>query len=169
MLHILSASGRFSHLKTLLDDARIVFSHPVYNVTLIGNTFHIGVMGVLSYWGAKAAEAMFHMDGTDLWIGGMLLLTGTIGILSGGALLDKLGSGIANALYVGSFADLVCGLIMAPAFLLINSFAAFLFPFFICFTCMFLQMVPLARKSIKASLFSRLQYLQCLCGLFLYI
>ena len=130
-----------SHLRVLLEDARVIISHPVYNVTLIGNIVHIGVMGVLSYWGAKAAEAIFHMDGTDLWIGGMVLLTGIIGILSGGALLDHVGSGISNALYIGSYADAACAVAMIPAFLFIENFYAFLFPFFICFTCMFIQMV----------------------------
>ena len=133
--------GAVSALKTLWNDTCLIFSHPAYTVPVLGNCFHVGVLGVLSYWGAKIAEAMFHLDGTDLWIGGLVLLTGTIGILSGGAVVDRLGSSISTTLSFSCLSDLICAFVMAPSFLFIKKFEVFLLPFMVCFTCLFLSMV----------------------------
>lgn len=81
-----------SHLHLLWSQTKTVLSHRVYSIALVANTFHVGVLGVLSYWGAKAAKAMFHMRGTDIWIGGLVVMSGTIGSLSGGHLLDRIGT-----------------------------------------------------------------------------
>lgn len=81
-----------SHVRLLWNQTKTVLSHRVYFIALIANIFHVGVLGVLSYWGAKAAKAMFHMRGTDIWIGGLVVMSGTIGSLSGGHLLDRIGT-----------------------------------------------------------------------------
>eukprot|EP00210_Caulerpa_lentillifera_P003148 g3008.t1 len=131
-----------SHLSLLWNQTKAVLEHRVYFIALIANTVHVGVLGVLSYWGAKAAKAMFHMRGTDIWIGASVVFTGTIGSLSGGHLLDRIGSTIPNAMYISGWTDILAAFIMAPSFLFIKNFAAFYIPFLISFTLMFVNMAP---------------------------
>jgi len=76
-----------------------------------------------------------------LWISGTVFIGGTIGIISSGLILDKVGSSISNAFSMSLVADVLGGTVMIPMFLFINNFVVFLGVFCICFYCVFVQMV----------------------------
>ena len=60
------------------------------------------MIGAYSYLGPKAGSQVFHVPGeqADLKFGAVTVLTGIAGTLAGGFLLDKLGSGVRNALII---------------------------------------------------------------------
>lgn len=65
---------------------------------------YAGVIGAYSYLGPKAGSQVFNIPGekADLTFGAVTVLTGIFGTLAGGFLLDKIGSGVKNALIICS-------------------------------------------------------------------
>ena len=61
-----------------------------------------GVIGAYSFLGPKAGKAIFEIPGetADLVFGGVTVLTGVLGTLFGGIALDRMGSGVKNALII---------------------------------------------------------------------
>jgi hypothetical protein len=110
-----------------VDTARI-FKHPVWVLMVAGYTCYAAVIGVFAFWGPKAGKEIYDLKGTsaDLIFGGVTVVTGVIGGLGGGALLDWMGSTLRNA-------NLICvlanwgGLAMCLlAFLATRSFYLFI-------------------------------------------
>lgn len=62
----------------------------------------LGVIGAYSFLGPKAGRAIFDIPGetADLVFGGVTVLTGILGTLFGGIALDRMGSGVTNALII---------------------------------------------------------------------
>lgn len=60
------------------------------------------MLGAFAYVGPKSASGIFGVDGrtTDLAFGGVTVLTGILGTLVGGIALDRMGSGVRNALTI---------------------------------------------------------------------
>lgn len=61
-----------------------------------------GVIGAYAFLGPKAGAETFGVDGStaDYVFGGVTVVTGVFGTLVGGLILDRVGSSIANALYL---------------------------------------------------------------------
>lgn len=91
-----SIPSRFegSAIRLFLRHTRIVLSHPVYVITVAGYTVYTGVVGLVAFWGPKCAKALFVLDNADLLMGIMSSVTGVVGTLLGGVLLDRLGEHI---------------------------------------------------------------------------
>lgn len=60
------------------------------------------MIGAYSFLGPKAGKAIFDIPGetADLVFGGVTVLTGILGTLFGGIALDRMGSGVKNALII---------------------------------------------------------------------
>jgi hypothetical protein len=58
------------------------------------------VIGAYSFLGPKAGKAVFKISGetADITFGAVTVFTGIVGTLMGGIGLDKMGSGVTNAL-----------------------------------------------------------------------
>jgi len=63
-----------------------------------------GVIGAYSFLGPKAGKAVFSISGetADITFGAVTVFTGIVGTLMGGIALDKMGSGVTNALILCS-------------------------------------------------------------------
>jgi MFS transporter, Spinster family, sphingosine-1-phosphate transporter len=70
-----------------------VCRRPTYTLAILGNTLQTALLGMFAYWGPKAVTFMFHMqsDHADLIFGAVTVLSGIVGTLLGGLLLDALG------------------------------------------------------------------------------
>ncbi|MFS7920709.1 putative organic anion transporter polypeptide, major facilitator superfamily [Helianthus anomalus] len=55
------------------------------------------VIGAYSYWGPKAGYSIYHMTDADLLFGGITIVGGIVGTLTGGFVLDYMNSTIPNA------------------------------------------------------------------------
>eukprot|EP01025_Chloroclados_australasicus_P029842 TRINITY_DN29826_c0_g1_i1.p1 TRINITY_DN29826_c0_g1~~TRINITY_DN29826_c0_g1_i1.p1 ORF type:complete len:512 (+),score=48.85 TRINITY_DN29826_c0_g1_i1:188-1723(+) len=87
---------------TFLRDVRTLLSHSVYVMTTVGYTLLIGVLGVYSYWGPRAAKEAFDLSGTaaDTIVGLATVVTGIGGTILGGIVLDWKGATMFNAMIV---------------------------------------------------------------------
>ena len=63
-----------------------------------------GVLGAYAYWGPKAGAKVFYLDpeGADLKFGAVTVVTGVVGTILGGVVLDRVGSTMKNALSICS-------------------------------------------------------------------
>lgn len=103
----------------------------VYSLTILGNTMHTALLGMFAYWGPKGATLMFRMlaGQADLVFGVVTVLTGILGTLAGGAVLDKLG-GDAHAAGKVCFVCISAGFgLLQLGFLFTTSFDAFVVVF----------------------------------------
>lgn len=80
-----------SVIEQFFDHLGIVLSHPVYIITLAAYTIYTGVVGLVAYWGPKAAYAMFQIKDVDIFMGSTAALTGIGGTIVGGIILDQVG------------------------------------------------------------------------------
>ncbi|KAI8552460.1 hypothetical protein RHMOL_Rhmol06G0268400 [Rhododendron molle] len=62
-----------------------------------GNIAYNFVLGAYSYWGPKAGYGIYHMKNADMIFGGVTMVCGIVGTLSGGFVLDRMTSTISNA------------------------------------------------------------------------
>ncbi|XP_030528314.1 probable sphingolipid transporter spinster homolog 3 isoform X2 [Rhodamnia argentea] len=89
--------GRFSKdMKALLVDQ-------VFVVNVLGYIAYNFVIGAYSYWGPKAGYNIYHMSSADMMFGGLTIICGILGTLSGGFILDRMNATIPNAF------KLLCG------------------------------------------------------------
>lgn len=90
-LEALSRDKDKSAIRSFFNHLWILFSHPVYVFSVIGYTIYMFVMGIVVYWGPKGVKSIFKVDGADAYMGITSSLTGVIGTVAGGLLLDKFG------------------------------------------------------------------------------
>lgn len=99
-------SERGSVIEQFFDHLGIVLSHPVFTITLASYTIYTGVVGLVAYWGPKAAYAMFQIHNADIFMGITAGLTGVAGTIIGGVVLDQIGMFMGSALSgLGSIAS----------------------------------------------------------------
>eukprot|EP00850_Spirogloea_muscicola_P006241 SM000029S10536 [mRNA] locus=s29:584886:590681:- [translate_table: standard] len=98
-------------------DVKVVLSNRIYILNLLANICHTAVLGAYAFWGPKAARTLFHIENADLIFGLITILTGIVGTLSGGAMLDYLGSTIKQAFRLMSVAAFIGGLACFLAFM----------------------------------------------------
>ena len=118
-------------LKEFMLDVRQVLRQRTWVMTCMAYTLYVAVLGVYAYWGPQAGKALFFgVDDTsstpDLVFGGVTVLTGVVGSLMGGFLLDRLGSSIRNSCFLCALGSVVGFVLVVAAFLCTRSFAAFM-------------------------------------------
>ena len=73
---------------------------PPVLLAMVSRALFLGALGGFSFYGSKAAKSIFKLDPStaDIAFGVATLITGSIGTLSGGLALDKIGSSVRSAL-----------------------------------------------------------------------
>lgn len=115
--------------KELVTDAARVARHPVWLLMLAGYTLHGAVIGAFPFWGPKAGKEIYNMKGTSadlVFWGGVTVITGIAGGLSGDSLLDWMGATLRNANLICALANWGGLVLVLCAFLAAKSFAVFI-------------------------------------------
>jgi len=143
-----SAAGLTAYARsssTLRDRAGAMFSafakdcsdlarFPVYVFAVCGYAFYTAVIGVYAVWGPKAGYAIFSRDlvsasNADMVLGGVTVLSGILGTLFGGMIVDTFGSTLKTALRTCACSAFAGFVFMEIAFTQCSSFAMFLLVF----------------------------------------
>jgi len=115
---------REKRLVTFWRHTREIFAHRVYVYLLVGYVCYTAFIGIVAYWGAKAAKAVFGME--DIVTGTIAAVFGLSGTVLGGWVLDRIGSTIPKALTLSSICCIVPGIIAGAGFLLKPSLPLFI-------------------------------------------
>nr|POF14696.1 isoform 2 of probable sphingolipid transporter spinster like 3 [Quercus suber] len=91
------AFGIMNRFSRFSEDMKVLLLDKVYVVNVLGYIAYNFVIGAYSYWGPKAGYNIYHMSDADLLFGGITIVCGIFGTLSGGLILDYMGSSISNA------------------------------------------------------------------------
>mmetsp|Transcript_5787 Transcript_5787/g.10034 ORF Transcript_5787/g.10034 Transcript_5787/m.10034 type:complete len:512 (-) Transcript_5787:461-1996(-) len=122
-----------SHVKVFMTDVRIVVNQRVWVLACIGYTSYVAVLGCYAYWGPKAGKALYFRESSgeqaDLVFGGVTVVTGVVGSLAGGFLLDRMGSSLRSANLICAGAVGLGLLVLLPAFLATKTFTQFMAAF----------------------------------------
>ncbi|XP_006652538.2 probable sphingolipid transporter spinster homolog 2 [Oryza brachyantha] len=78
-------------------DMKELLQEKVYVINVLGYISYNFVIGAYSYWGPKAGQDIYNMANADIMFGGITIVCGIFGTLSGGFILDKIDSTISNA------------------------------------------------------------------------
>ncbi|CAL5438322.1 unnamed protein product [Camellia sinensis] len=84
-------------LSRFLKDVKVLLLEQVYVVNVLGYIAYNFVIGAYSYWGPKAGYNIYHMSDADLVFGGITIVSGILGTVAGGFVLDKMTNTIPNA------------------------------------------------------------------------
>jgi hypothetical protein len=81
-------------------DVERLSAYPATLLTILAVSINNGSLGGLTFYGPKAARDLLRLDPktADLTFGGITVVTGALGTLSGGLLLAHLGSSVQTAL-----------------------------------------------------------------------
>nr|XP_043628072.1 probable sphingolipid transporter spinster homolog 2 [Erigeron canadensis] len=79
------------------EDVKALLCEKIYVVNVLGYITYNFVIGAYSYWGPKAGYSIYNMTNADLLFGGITIVGGIVGTLSGGFILDRMSSTIPNA------------------------------------------------------------------------
>ncbi|KAI4314469.1 hypothetical protein L6164_027375 [Bauhinia variegata] len=101
-----------------LKDMQVLLLDQVYVINVLGYVSYNFVIGAYSYWGPKAGYNIYHMSNADLLFGGITIVCGILGTLSGGLILDKMNSTISNAFKLLSGATFLGTIMCLSAFCL---------------------------------------------------
>jgi len=109
------------HAKTIWKDSKVVLSHKVYSLLLVGYVFNTALIGALAYWGPKAGRAVYPVafevpSHADVVFGMITVFTGIVGTLSGGLWVDFFGSSLQACLLMTTVAIAIGFLFLAAAF-----------------------------------------------------
>ncbi|GAB2283039.1 hypothetical protein Dimus_017570 [Dionaea muscipula] len=86
-----------SQISRFSKDMKALLLEEVYVVNVLGYIAYNFVLGAYSYWGPKAGYNIYHMNNADMLFGGVTIVCGVIGTLSGGFILDGINATISNA------------------------------------------------------------------------
>lgn len=125
-------------------DIKQLAERPVYIWVVAGMTFYTAVVSTLSFYGPQAATALFDMSpkGVDLTFGGITVLTGVVGTLGGGVLLDKWGSSLRNGSLLCALGLGIGSVLLISGFAFAGTFAPFCVLFALGQCAMFATMAP---------------------------
>ncbi|KAL4447478.1 hypothetical protein ABPG75_004697 [Micractinium tetrahymenae] len=139
-----AAGGGKSAAALLAADCRMLARTPVAMLTILALSVYNGALGCYAFYGPKAARDIFSLpaEKADLLFGGVTVLTGVLGTVSGGVALDAMGPSVRNALLlcIGGV-SVGCVMIMA-GFAAAKSIALFAPAFAIGELGMFLMAAP---------------------------
>lgn len=133
-----------SGLSALASDLRLLSRHAVYVSTVAAMTAWAAVLGTLAFYAPRAARDLFGIqpDEADASFGGITVIAGVAGTLSGGLLLDRLGGGLATALRLSAVSNAASFVLLAVAFAFAPSFAPFMSIVGVGMACMFASQAP---------------------------
>ncbi|XP_010546360.1 PREDICTED: probable sphingolipid transporter spinster homolog 2 [Tarenaya hassleriana] len=103
-------------LSIIVKDMQVLLLDKVYVTNVLGYVAYNFVLGAYSYWGPKAGYNIYNMSNADLIFGGITVICGILGTVSGGLILDYIDSTISNAFKLLSVATLLGGLFCFIAF-----------------------------------------------------
>ncbi|XP_047337496.1 probable sphingolipid transporter spinster homolog 2 [Impatiens glandulifera] len=117
-----------SQLSLFLIDMKALLVDKVYVVNVLGYIAYNFVIGAYSYWGPKAGYNIYHMTSADLVFGGITVVSGIVGTVAGGYILDYMTATISNAFKLLCTATFLGAVFCFSAFCF-KSLYAFLFLF----------------------------------------
>ena len=137
-----------SAISVFWSDVKRILSLRIWLLSAIAYTFYVAVLGAYAYWGPQAGHALFFdptdkSAAADLTFGGVTVLSGVLGTVAGGLLLDRLGSTLRNAFYICTAANFIGFFFVTMAFTLAKSFASFMILFGIGQSFIFLLQAPI--------------------------
>jgi MFS family permease len=108
-------------------DMRQLLKAPVYMCVCASMACSTAVLGSLSFYGPQAAKDVFQMPPRtiDISFGGITVATGVLGTLTGGLILDHVGSSLRNGLLLCSVALAAGAVFLIGAFSLAHTFGLF--------------------------------------------
>ncbi|KAI7845461.1 hypothetical protein COHA_001011 [Chlorella ohadii] len=129
---------------TIASDVALLLRHPVYIWTVAGMTVYTAVLGAFAFYGPKAGRDVFAIapERADITFGAITVLTGTLGTLAGGSLLDAIGSSMRNALLLCAVGIGAGACLAVAAFWAAGSFALFALIFAAAQLAMFSSAAP---------------------------
>ncbi|KAK9110812.1 hypothetical protein Sjap_018872 [Stephania japonica] len=110
------ASNILDQASRFWKDMKVLLLDKVYVINVLGYIAYNFVIGAYSYWGPKAGYAIYHMSNADLLFGGVTIVCGILGTLSGGYVLDFMDSTISNAFKLLSGATFLGAIFCFSAF-----------------------------------------------------
>lgn len=112
---------------TLLRDLRTLWRHPVYVIACLGTSIYTGIIGAYAYLGPKAGREVFDLapETADIAFGVITVLTGVLGTVIGGVVLDRMGSSIPNACRLCAASVTIGGIFCALSFAVSRSLLQF--------------------------------------------
>jgi len=131
-------------LREFLGDISILVESRVYVCIVIGMTSYVAVIGAYAFYGPQAGKDAFNVapKTADYSFGAVTVISGVLGTLAGGVLLDRRGCTIRNGLIICA-SGLSIGSIMAIAsFLLAPSFPIFCIMFGMAQAALFSTAAP---------------------------
>ncbi|XP_022942046.1 probable sphingolipid transporter spinster homolog 2 [Cucurbita moschata] len=88
----------------------------VYVINVLGYMAYNFVLGAYSYWGPKAGYSIYHLSNADLVFGGITVVSGILGTLGGGYVLDFMSNTISNGFKLLSVTTFVGAILCFSAF-----------------------------------------------------
>ncbi|TQE02580.1 hypothetical protein C1H46_011814 [Malus baccata] len=116
------ASNIKNEISRFLNDMKMLLVDKVYVVNVLGYIAYNFVIGAYSYWGPKAGYNIYHMNDADTIFGGITIMSGILGTLAGGFLLDYMTNTISNAFKLLSAVTLIGGAFCFGAFCFQNMY-----------------------------------------------
>ncbi|KAB2634832.1 sphingolipid transporter spinster-like protein 2 [Pyrus ussuriensis x Pyrus communis] len=116
------ASNIKNQISRFLNDMKVLLVDEVYVVNVLGYIAYNFVIGAYSYWGPKAGYNIYHMNDADTIFGGITIMSGILGTLAGGFLLDYMTNTISNAFKLLSAVTLIGGAFCFGAFCFKNMY-----------------------------------------------
>ncbi|XVF59172.1 hypothetical protein PTKIN_Ptkin07bG0254200 [Pterospermum kingtungense] len=110
--NILNQFSRFAK------DMKVLLADKVYVINVFGYIAYTFVIGAYSYWGPKAGYNIYHMKSADMMFGGITIVCGILGTISGGFILDRMTATISNAFILLSGATFLGAIFCFVAFCL---------------------------------------------------
>jgi hypothetical protein len=123
---------------------RTIFRLPALVLTMLALVCLNGSLGGFSFYGSKAAKAIFSLKSStaDLLFGVSTVITGVLGTLLGGILLDLMGSNVKSALLLCILGVGTAAVGLATSFATTSTLTAFSPGFLIGETAMFISSAP---------------------------
>ncbi|PSC73072.1 putative sphingolipid transporter spinster-like protein 2 [Micractinium conductrix] len=125
-------------------DLRVLLRHAVYVWTVGGMTAYTAVLGAFAFYGPRAGQEVFGIspERADLTFGAITVVTGTLGTLAGGLLLDRVGASMRNALLLCAGGIAVGSALAIVAFAASTTFTLFALTFAAAELAMFGSQAP---------------------------
>ncbi|XP_007047669.2 PREDICTED: probable sphingolipid transporter spinster homolog 2 [Theobroma cacao] len=99
-------------------DMKVLLVDKVYVINVLGYIAYNFVIGAYSYWGPKAGYNIYHMKSADMMFGGITIVCGILGTISGGFILDRMSATISHAFILLSGATFLGAIFCFLAFCL---------------------------------------------------
>ncbi|XVE86922.1 hypothetical protein DITRI_Ditri18aG0074300 [Diplodiscus trichospermus] len=111
-------SNILNQISWFAKDMKVLLVDKVYVTNVFGYIAYNFVIGAYSYWGPKAGYNIYHMKSADMMFGGVTIVCGILGTISGGFILDRMGATISNAFVLLSGATFLGAIFCFSAFCL---------------------------------------------------